>query len=229
MDNTLFLDIESTDLDLDMGNVICVGVATDDKPVEIILRGKKEKPWMDRNIMRQTYDRIVACDMLVTYYGKGFDWPALQTRMLLAGLPPLPPLGGKHVDLYWMVKQNFKLHSNKLENVAIWLECPFQKTPHVGASWSRAGAGSPKDIEYIVEHCYRDIEILRWVYYKLRPYVRQHPAVSVDAMLCRSCGEAKLQKRGFVTRVNGTRGQRVQCTNCGRWDTLNDKGKVVIK
>jgi hypothetical protein len=181
--------------------------------------GWKEHLWDDTKLVRSTYELLLEADLVVTWFGKRFDVPALQTRMALAGLPPLENFGGRHLDLYWTARREFTLVSNSLDNAMKFFGCPYHKTDYDPATWNRASHGSQEDMEYVVEHCRRDVLGLGWVYSKLRPYIRQHPVVA-DRGACRVCGSKDLQFRGYALLANprAEPKRRVQCQHCGAWD-----------
>lgn len=220
----LFYDIESTDLDADFGNMLAFGYKFQGGEAKVLSLLDTNKHCSkcgrvdavdDKPLIAQAHKVLASADMWVTWYGKGFDAKFINTRVLDAGLPPLPDI--PHVDLYWTARGNLKLSSNRLANVQNFLQLPTHKTPLTRRVWRRAQAGDVKSIEYIIDHCEKDVDVLDEAYQRLKPYVRQHPRVStVEA--CRVCGEA-VQKRGFaLTTLRGPR-YRVQCTGCGAWET----------
>lgn len=226
MTKTLFLDIEASNLDADFGQVLCVGFKSLGGPMHCPsihdYPSKKGASFAESDfpLVRDLYKIICDADLIVTYYGKLFDWPFLQARMLLAGLPPLPPLATQHLDLYWTVKSNFKISRRRLETVSEWLGCPYPKTPLNGPIWVEARAGNQKAMKYVIDHCKQDIKILEWVYEKLKPYIRQHPLVGA-AGKCASCGSSRLQRRGLSMATSSLKPrQRVQCQDCGRWSLV---------
>jgi hypothetical protein len=76
---------------------------------------------------------------------------------------------------------------------------------------------------YLMHNC-QDVKLLEKVYYKLYPWIRNHPNVNVldnKEHSCPSCGSDKLQRRGYgFTRIG--KYQRYQCKNCHAWS----KGKT---
>lgn len=185
---------------------------------------KAEEP--DAPLMRRVHKLLVEADALVSWYGKEFDLKFLNSRMLLAGLKPLPPFGHNHVDLYFVCQRNFKLHSGRMQAFAETFGCPVDKTPVRADIWRRANRGDPKALRYVVEHCRRDVDILHWVYQTVRPYVRLHPPVSQDGRACRVCGGTEWLSNGWRFRLGG-RHRRLQCQGCGHWTYVNEKGRQV--
>ncbi len=60
----------------------------------------------ERGLLARLATHIPPGAWLVTYNGKGFDWPLLTARYRMAGAPP-PPLGG-HLDLLPFVRRVFR-------------------------------------------------------------------------------------------------------------------------
>ncbi len=221
----LFYDIETTDLDADFGNMVAFGYKFlgDRKARVLSILGTnkfckacgKVDAVDDKPLVAAAHKVLSSADMLVTWYGKGFDAKFVNTRILDAGLPPLPDI--PHVDLYFTAKHNLKLSSNRLANIQNFLCLPTHKTPITKREWRRAQAGHVKSIEYIVDHCEKDVDVLEEAYHRLKPYVRTHPRVGhVDD--CRVCG-GKVHRRGLaLSTLKGPR-MRVQCTECGHWET----------
>jgi len=224
MTKILYLDIESTNLALNFGWTLCVGWATNDSDVRTfgIDDFYRKAVYDDSGLMKYTYNLICEHDVVVGWFSKRFDWKALQTRMILAGCPPLPPVGSRHIDLYDTAKLNFRLSSYHLDTVARHLQCPFEKTPGARENpglWLQAVAGERKALGYVEDHCAQDVQITRWVYNTIRPYIRQHPVVG-DRGSCHVCGSVRLQFRGYSIRASKEvhEKRRVQCQDCGAWD-----------
>lgn len=220
----ILFDIEATGLKADFGYCLCFGYKElGSKTTSVIsitdFKNHRKEPTNDAALMKAVHGVLNEADIIVSYYGKEFDRKFLNTRMLMAGLPPLPPLSHEHVDLYFTARGNLALHSNRLASVAAALGCPFEKTSLDGPTWIKASSGDKGAIEYIKEHCARDVEVLEYCYLKLRPYVRQHPHVG-HYQACRSCGSFDCQRRGYtIVKSTGKREQRLQCLGCGAWRT----------
>lgn len=221
----MFYDLETTDLDADFGNLVAFGwkvLGEKDAHVLSLLDTNKVCKTCgrvdavdDKPLVVQAHKILSSADMWVTWYGKGFDAKFINTRILDAKLEPLPDI--PHVDLYWTARGKLKLSSNRLASVQNFLQLPTAKTPITKRAWRRAQAGDVKSIEYIVEHCEKDVDVLEQAYERLRPYVSTHPRVNgVDP--CRVCG-GNVQRRGTaLTTLKGPR-MRVQCTECAHWET----------
>lgn len=218
----LILDIECTDLIADFGTILCIGWKWlgEDEPVHIEalhdFKGWKKDVTDDKRLVETFYPRMVEADMMVTYFGTGFDKKMLQSKFLEHRLdvPPNTP----HVDLFYTVKGNMLLSRKRLQNVAEFLGCPVEKTPIKAKIWKRAQVGYPDATAYVEDHCDKDVLITEWVYLRLRSYVRTHPRVA-GLEECRYCGSSNLRSpRGPFPVVIGRRQTNVQCVDCRGWD-----------
>lgn len=222
----MLLDIESSGLKGDFANAFCFGymyhgqkraqVLSTLDVVEPCGSCKRVDTAQDDKLMKLVYEKIGEADMVVTWYGKGFDWKFLNTRMLDAGLPPLPDVA--HVDLFFTAKHHLALTSARLANVQEFLRLPTAKTQLTKRVWRRAQAGHVDSIRYIIDHCRKDVLVLDQAYQKLKPYVRQHPRVSSDMEQCAVCG-SDMESRGRAITVSGGPKKRYQCKGCGHWAT----------
>lgn len=227
----LIFDIEATALNASFGHVLAFGYKYLDAKrahvlsIEDFPTRKGEEP--DARLLRRIHEILTnEADVVVTYYGKEYDRKFLNTRMLMVGLTPLPPLSSEHVDLYFTQRANLKLHSGRLQGLSEALGCPMSKTPVRADVWRQAMRGDKKALAYVIEHCRLDVLILEWAYLKLRPFVRQHPPVVDDPEACRVCGSDKWRSNGFRFRM-GARQRRLQCQGCGAWTYQNAKGRQI--
>jgi uncharacterized protein YprB with RNaseH-like and TPR domain len=223
------LDIESTGLDAEIGHMLVVGAGwfsekkykpftfrIDDYPLY-----KKDR--LDDSILvSQAYDLLEQADMIVTWYGKGFDIPFIRTRGVYWREPRSmaePP----HVDLYYTAtyrhqKATYKSGSNRLDAWARWLETTNDKTRFGQKQWKRAMADYKDGIDYIDDHCKKDILVLGEVYRELRHEVSPHPNLPLILgepanQLCPVCCSPRTFRDGFkFTRVS--RHFQWRCSDC---------------
>ncbi len=110
-------------------------------------------------------------DILVTYYGTGFDIKFMRSRALWWG-QDFPTVGEKyHLDMYYRARALGKMHRNSLAVHTAFLG--IEGKSHVlGEIWGRARCGEPKALEYIISHNVEDVVILEELYEAYRPYFR---------------------------------------------------------
>lgn len=234
-DNTakiLIWDIESTHLKADWATLLCIGWKWyGDREVHVPslmdYKGWTKDVTDDRKLITEFHKIMSEADMLVTYFGKGFDIKMIQSKFLEYGLPVLPNI--PHVDLFFTVKANMTLTRKSMDNVARYLDLDNEKNHVSGKIWKRAMAGHADAIKYVIEHCRMDVLVLEELYTKLRPMVRVHPRVA-EYGTCNNCGSNKLQRRGYALTTTQGRRVRAQCQSCGAWHTFPEtqilNGKV---
>lgn len=168
-------------------------------------------------MLKKIYDLIDEADAVVHYNGNKFDMPTLNKEFLLAGLTPPSPV--KNIDLLQVAKKQFRFVSNKLDYVAQQLGLG-KKTSHIGHDlWIQCMANNPEAWAMMEEYNKNDVILLEKVYYKFRPWIRNHINLSIfndDEIVCPNCGSNNHHKRGFnITTVS--KYQRHQCRDCGNW------------
>lgn len=223
MSKILFYDIETTDLNADWGTLLCVGYKWlgDKTPTVLSILDYPGKNFLDdSNLVKAFYDVISQADMVITYFGKGFDQPWMQPKYMLYNLSTLPNV--PHVDLFYIAKSNLKLSRKSLDNLVTFFN--LGKKYNVSREdWKLAKIGDPHGVAEVIKHCYVDVNLTEKLYLnKLRPYVRMHPRVN-GWLPCRHCGSIKLQRRGYATYVTKNPRVRVQCQKCGGWDTRSEQ------
>ena len=161
-----------------------------------------------------------AADVVVHYNGSSFDMPWLKTEFLQAGLGM--PAPWKDIDLYLVVKKNFRFPTNKLAYVTreLGLTGKLQHTGH--EMWVDIMEGDPdtqrKAWNLMRRYNKRDVVITEQLLDKLRPFIKfPNPLLydqAIDPETCQ-CGGTYI-KRGFAyTSVSAY--QRYQCNGCGAW------------
>lgn len=168
-------------------------------------------------MLKKIYDLIDEADAVVHYNGNKFDMPTLNKEFLLAGLTPPSPV--KNIDLLQVAKKQFRFVSNKLDYVAQQLGLG-KKTSHIGHDlWIQCMANNPEAWSMMEEYNKNDVILLEKVYYKFRPWIRNHINLSIfndEEIVCPNCGSSNHHKRGFnITAVS--KYQRHQCRDCGNW------------
>jgi len=191
----------------------------------IYFSGLNESTELD--MVHRIHDLLSEADVVVHYNGKKFDIPTLNKEFLMLGLTPPKPY--KQVDLYQVVKRNFRFASNKLDFVSQQLGIGT-KTHHKGFDlWKGCMENRPDDWAVMKEYNINDTILLEKLYDKLIPWVPNPPNYNLfsDISCCPSCGGVHFQKRGFTNTVRQR--QRYQCTDCGAWfqDRLGVKEKEV--
>lgn len=215
-------DLECSGLKADFGIILCCGskyVGSGKPEVPHIVQYHKKGDILDaeRRLLTNVTERLLDADLWLTYFGSFFDLPFINTRLLYHGLPILPP-DFPHIDLWKTVKYKLRLHSNRLNAVQDLFQLKVTKNAIKAHEWIRAISGHKKSMDYIVEHCRRDVIVLEDCYMSLRSLITDHPSKSlIDGRGgCGTCGSKRVQSRGYhITRTRKYR--RYQCNDCGKW------------
>lgn len=219
----LIYDLETTNLKADFGTLLCVGYKWlgEDAQVLAITDDKhwQKAPWDDKKLIERFMEVYNQADMVITYFGKGFDQPWLYAKLLKHRLTI--PDNIPHVDLFFTVKSNMCISRKSLANVSYYLDLEAKKTPVDGQIWVKAGMGDAESIKYIVDHCYADVDLTEELYLRLRPLMRTHPRIAGYGP-CRSCGGHKLTRQGYKMTITKGRRVKIRCTECASWDTRTE-------
>ena len=215
-------DLECSGLNADFGIILCAGfkeVGNGKPEVYNILDYSEGGDLIraEKHLLKDISKRLLDSDVWLTHYGTWFDVPFVNSRLLYHNLPVLPA-NYAHIDTWKISRNRLKLRSNRLVTISEFLGTNEEKNAIKPEQWIRAMGGHRPSMNYIVEHCKKDVCVLEEVYNKLRPLVLDHPNKGlVDGRGgCGICGANKLQKRGFhITRTR--KYQRFQCTSCGGW------------
>lgn len=156
---------------------------------------------------------LTEADAVVTYNGDRYDLPKLRGEILLAGLSPPPSVTS--IDVIRTIK-GLGFVMNRLAYIGP-LVGAGKKVTHEGFGlWKDVMAGSEKARKKMTKYCIQDVRMLKKLYHKVRPFIKQHPHLGSSKHECGACGSNNVQKRG-LRRTKFFQIQRVQCQNCGSW------------
>ena len=166
--NTIcFFDIEATGLRGDYNSVLVVSVKPyHSAPVSFSIK----QPGNDKKVVREAAEFLGEFDCWVSYYGKGFDKPMLNTRLLKWGYGPLP--ARHHIDLYYSGKAHLLTARRSQGHLLSWLGTPEQKMT-VGADvWNEVLHDPAKAMPTMIERCESDVIGLQGLYEKIKHVVK---------------------------------------------------------
>lgn len=226
----VFMDIEASDLKADWGSLLCVGFCYSWKSTVYcpsILEHPGKYPSHDQPLLQHVIPYLEEGEMIITWYGSGYDLKFIQTKCVEYRLPY--PNWPPHLDLWVTPYKDWLLTSNRLKNVEEFLNLPECKTPLKKTMWRRARAGDPIGLKYVIQHCKQDVKVLRQAYIEMLPYIKNHPTMSFSGGLCPVCRIGRLIKKGVVIGKSGSY-QRYKCKSCGHAarDTRRTKGVTIV-
>lgn len=171
-------------------------------------------------MVRQAYRLLDEADIVVSYNGKRFDIPKLKTEMVMLDRK-LKPSHFQQVDLYQVVKQEFKFASNKLDFISGQLDIGH-KVGHSGFQlWIDCMNNDIDAWAKMREYNKHDVVLTEELYLDILPWISNHPNINVftedeEVEGCTRCGGTNFQKRGFYNSTFG-KYQQYRCNDCGGW------------
>ncbi|MEM3169713.1 MAG: ribonuclease H-like domain-containing protein [Candidatus Nitrosotenuis sp.] len=168
----LFFDIETTNLSADYGRILCCGFKYLNKKPFIVSQDQfsdyRRKLWDDRKVVEKIKTVLESADILVSYNGRRFDIPFINSRLLYHGFSALKKQ--RHIDLYWIIKYKYKLHRDSLKAVEDFFFETKQplKTPVTPVHWNKAAAGVKTSLEYVKRHCLNDVLLLERLFFSVK-------------------------------------------------------------
>lgn len=169
-----FLDLECSNLEADFGIILCYCIAdlNSDEILHKVITKKELGTCLDAEVTRDCIRSLKKFDKIITYYGTGFDLPFLRTRAVSQGID-FPEYGELvHNDMYYVVRNKFKLSRNRLDNVCQTLFGETEKTRITAEHWIKALQGNAASLAYILDHCKKDVTELKKLYNKIINYRR---------------------------------------------------------
>jgi len=153
------VDIEATGLKGDYNSVLVVTV----KPYgEKCITTAVDRPGDDRKLVVAARDLLHEYPLWVSYYGKGFDIPMIQTRLLRHGARPL--VKALHLDLYWHLKAHIITARRSQAHYLRWMDAPSQKMDMSPEEWNLVLANPKKALVRMRQRCESDCEGLEALY-----------------------------------------------------------------
>ena len=160
-----FADIESSNLRASFGIVYSYCIKEKDGPMiaRSVTLQDLHKGEYDKNLMRKFIEDAEQFDRLIFHYGSDmrFDIPFLRTRCEYWGLE-FPRRGLIHIsDTYPILRNKFKLHSNRLEAACDFFEIDSKGHKMNPRVWLKMISGNKRlmqqALDYILLHNKEDV------------------------------------------------------------------------
>lgn len=148
-----FVDLESTGLKGDYNSVLVVSFKPYGRaPYALVC----EEPGNDKELLYCVHEEMARYQCIVTYYGKGFDIPMLNTRMLGWGIEPLEPM--HHIDMYFTLKSKLLTGRRSQGHLLEWLDTPEKKMSVGAGEWNKVlnSATRKEAMAKMVKRCNSD-------------------------------------------------------------------------
>lgn len=153
-------------------------------------------------------------DIVITHNGDRFDLPKIKSRLIVNRLPMVTPYVS--IDTCKIAKRQFGFSSNKLQGLSDVLGFDGKDETDFDL-WKRCMEGDLKALAYMEKYNKQDVKLLEDVYLELRPYIMNHPNVTLfldmDKPRCTTCGSDDIYPEGeYNTQVNTFTTYR--CNHC---------------
>lgn len=190
----------------------------------------KKNPENDKLILEKLWLLLDEADIVVGHNMKSFDVRKANARFIMNGMKPPSPY--KVIDTLLAARQYFFFTSNKLNDLSKYLNLG-QKVDTGGFKlWKECMAGNKVSWAKMVKYCRQDILLTEKVYLKLRPFIANHPNLTVyqnmDETKCPKCSSTKIRKEGFAY-TDACKYQRYSCASCGSWHRGRKNLKEKVK
>ena len=163
-----FVDIEATGLRGDYNSTLVVAI----KPFHgDAYNFHVEQPGNDQKVVRLAKDALEQFDLWVTFYGKGYDIPFLNTRLLRWGRNPIEKR--HHLDLYFTLKSNLLTARKSQAHLLRFLGTEEQKMDMSPEDWNEVVANPVKNMKKMVARCESDVTGLQGLYERTKHIVRE--------------------------------------------------------
>jgi len=174
-----FIDIESSGLKADFAIVICyciLDLHTNEMLSRIITKKElfDDGHDPDHALLKQCVKDMRKFDRLIGYYSGDyrFDIPFLRARAISQNIT-FPEYGSIYFeDVYSVMKSKIAISSRRLENSSRFLMGESSKTHWAAKHWIRSLQGKQDSLDYILDHCKRDVHDLKKLYLKLYPFTK---------------------------------------------------------
>ncbi len=161
-----FLDLECSNLSADFGIILsyCIADQHSDKILHTTVTKKDLATCLDQKVVVNCIRDMLTFDKIITYYGTGFDLPFLRTRAVSLNVY-FPGYGELvHNDVYYIIRNKFKLSRNRLDNACQTLFGATEKTRITAEHWIKALQGNVDSLAYILDHNKKDVTELKKLY-----------------------------------------------------------------
>lgn len=202
--------------------VLCIGYAFDDGPVQIITLDYDKYDLhvrdndADLGLVQQFSAIVEQADRVIGHNAKRFDVSVLRSRLIKHRLPDFVPL---LVDDTYQQTKGIGFASHKLDYMTGFLGIE-QKREHPYELWLEVVSHVPGALDKMKEYCVGDVDINRQMYRRLSPYVKSslNMAAWSGQQVCPHCGSNSLVVRKYRYTLSG-RYPQYKCGNCGKYSS----------
>jgi len=154
----------------------------------------------DSDLVHSLYDILNDADIIIGHNINKFDIPFINSRMAYYNIQP--PTHYRTIDTYRVLKQNFRLSSYKLGDVAEYFKLGCEKTKVDFTLWRSVMEGDLKAIYNMGKYCSQDVYVLYKLYKKIQPFISNSPVLFTGSQTCPKCGSTNIdiEAKGYNTK-----------------------------
>jgi hypothetical protein len=174
----------------------------------------------DSKLLKQIWNLLDQCDVVITQNGKKFDQKKLNARFILNGMDPTSSY--RHIDTAQLAKKHFAFTSNKLAYLSDKLCTTYKKLTNHGQFaghelWVQCLKGNLAAWQEMEKYNKYDVLSLEELYNRLAPWDNSinFNVYTDDETLTCSCGSTSFRKNGFAYS-NAAKYQKYTCKGCGK-------------
>lgn len=166
---TCMWDLETSHLKANFAQILTGAVKEYGGKTKLFLRDNLPSS-DDRKILKDIRDELEEFDIIVTYYGLGFDLKMLNSRLRHFGMKPLSRK--LHLDLYPVCKRIFNTHRKSLMAITEFLGIEG-KGRVIPEDWVQAAYdGNKTALKKIGQHNTEDVEVLEELLRRIKDDIR---------------------------------------------------------
>lgn len=175
----------------------------------------------DRQLVKKLHKVLSEADLIVGHNSDAFDIKKINYKFIKYGMPPID--FPATVDTLKAAKKYMRSSSNRLYFLARELDVST-KIDLPSSVMHAADNGCEKSLKKLVAYNKGDIKAGAQVYFKMLPYIKNHPViekvmgkkVDKDRPACQNCGSKKVHRYGLRKSKTG-RYYRYRCDDCGSY------------
>lgn len=183
----------------------------------------KADPTDDSELVKLLHEVLDKAQIVIGHNSRKFDDKMANMYFVKHGLGPVSPY--KTVDTLSSARGSFRFASNRLDDISKELGMKGKTDIRIGQLWYDCFVKQDKrSWKLLKDYNDQDVVALYNLYEKERPFIRNHPNLSVylqEQGVCTKCGKSgTLQSRGEGYRVTGVVRQywcNTKHGGCGGW------------